>query len=140
MGIAVGMAVVMAEDTVVAVVEVLGGIIVATVTVMVMVITADTDTVGGVILIAGAILTGGAIGGAIPIGGVILTGGATLTGGVTLTIPLMVPTMILTTILILMKAMKGRRCLQKGLLPRRDQYSNLLIGNSVRTLRVTTLM
>jgi len=123
-GIAVGMAVVMAEDTVVAVEEVVGGIMVATVTVMVVVITADTDTVGGVILIAGAI----------PIGGVILTGGATLT------IPLMVPTMIPTTSLIPTKAMKGRRCLRKGLLPRRDQDNNLLIGTFVRTQRVTTLM
>ena len=91
---------------------------------MAMAITGDTDTVGGVILIVGAIPTGGVI----------------LTGGVTLTIPLMVPTMIPTTILISMRAMEGRRCLQKGLLPRRNRDNNLLIGTFVRTQRVTTPM
>ena len=99
-----------------------------TATAIAMAITGDTDTVGGVTLIGGAIHTGGVI------------GGVTLIGGVILTILLMVRTMIPTTILISTKAMKGRRCLQKGLLPRRNRDSNLLIGTSVRTRKVTSLM
>ncbi len=132
MGTAVRMAVVMAGDMVAAVEEVLEGIMVATVMAMAMVmaIMADMVTVGGVIL----------IGGVIPIDGVIRTGEVMgRAGGVTLTIPLMVPTMIPTTFLILTKAMEGRRCLQKRLLPRRNRERHLLIGTSARTQRATTL-
>ena len=111
-------------DTVLGMVGVLGVTMVATVTDITMVIMADTDLMGGAIL----------IGGAIPIGGVILTDGITTTGGIIL-ITLMVP----TTILILMKTIEGRRCLQKGILPLRNQGSNLLIGNFVRTRRVIPL-
>ncbi len=144
MGTAVRMAVVMAGDMVAAVEEVLEGIMVATVMAMAMVmaIMADMVTVGGVILIGGVIpidgviRTGEVMGRA---GGVTLIGGAIPTGGVTLTIPLMVPTMIPTTFLILTKAMEGRRCLQKRLLPRRNRERHLLIGTSARTQRATTL-
>ncbi len=131
-GMAVGIAVDMAEATE----EVLGAIMgdTLTATPMAMAIAADTDTVGGVILI------GGVMGGALLTGGVILTAGVTLTGGVTLTIPLMAPTMILITVLIPTKAMEGRWCLQKELLPRRNRNSYHLIGTFVRTQRVTILM
>ena len=84
-------------------------------------ITGDLDMVGGVTLI----------------GGVIRTGGTTLT---ILTIPTIIPSIIPTTILITMRVMGNRRYLQKGLAPRqRQDSSNLLIGTSVRTPRVTTL-
>ena len=97
-------------------------------TVTAMAITGDMDMVGGVIL------TGGA-GGAIP------TGGVPLTGGAILTIPIMIPSTVPTTILITMGVMGNRRCLQKGLaLRQRQGSSNLLIGTSVRTRRVTTHM
>jgi len=59
------------------------------------------------------------------VGGVILTGGA----------PLTIPTMILIT----MRAMGGCRCFHKRLLLRQNRdNSNLLIGTSVRTQKVTT--
>jgi len=120
------MAVGMAVDMVEATEQVLGAIMgdTLTATPMAMAITADTDAVGG----------------AIPTGGVTLTAGVTLTGGVILTIPLMAPTMILITVLIPTKAMEGRWCLQKELLPRRNRNSNHLIGTFVRTQRVTILM
>jgi len=58
------------------------------------------------------------------VGGVILTGGA----------PLTIPTMVLIT----MRAMGGCRCFHKRLLLRQNRdNSNLLIGTSVRTQRVT---
>ena len=64
------------------------------------------------------------------VGGVILTGGATPTGGLTL-----------ITIPIIMGVMGNRQCLRKGL-PLRQHLgnSNLLIGTSARTQRVTTRM
>jgi hypothetical protein len=65
------------------------------------------------------------------VGGVILTGGTTL---------ITIPTIIPTTILITMMAMGDCRCFHKGLLLRQNRdNSNLLIGTSVRTQRVTTL-
>jgi len=76
------------------------------------------------------------VGGVTPTDGVTLTG-ATITGGVTRIIPTLIP----TTILITMKAMEGRPCFQKRYLLRRDRdNSNLLIGTSVRTQRVTIPM
>jgi hypothetical protein len=95
------------------------------------VVTGDMDMGGEAILIGGVIL----IAGVILIGGVTLTDGVIRTGGTTLTIPTMIP----TTILITMRAMEGRRFFQKGvLLWRNRENSNLLIGTSVRTQRVTT--
>ena len=105
--------------------EVVGAIMGDTLTATAMAITGDMDMAGGVIVTGGVIL----------IGGVILTDGVILIGGITLTIPTMIP----TTTLILMKAMRGRRCFHKELLLRPNgDNSNLLIGSSVRTQRVTT--
>jgi hypothetical protein len=60
-----------------------------------------------------------------------MVGGVILTGGTTLTIP--------TMILITMKAMRACRCFHKRLILRQNLgNSNLLIGTSVRTQRVTT--
>jgi hypothetical protein len=90
------------------------------------------DMGGRVILTGGAIPTDGII---IPIGGVILIAGVILTGGLTR----IIPTMTLTTILIPMRTMKGRRCFHKELLLRRSRNNNnLLIGTFVRTQRDTT--
>ncbi len=89
--------------------EVVGAIMEDTLTAMAMAITGDMDMD--------------------MVGGVILTGGA----------PLTIPTMIPTTILITMRAMGGCRCFHKRLLLRQNRdNSNLLIGTSVRTQRVTT--
>ncbi len=66
-----------------------------------------------------------------------MVGGVILTGGV----PLTIPTMISTMILITMRAMEGCGCFHKRLLLRQNRdNSNLLIGTSVRTQRVTTPM
>jgi len=105
--------------------EVVGAIMGDTLTATAMAITGDMDTVGGVIL----------IGGVTPIGGVIPTGGVILTGGTILTIPTMIP----TTVLITTRAPEGRRRCHEGLLLQQNlDKSNLLIGTSVRTQRVTT--
>ncbi len=60
-----------------------------------------------------------------------MVGGVILTGGTTLTIP--------TMALITMRDIGGCRCSHKRLLLRQNRdNSNLLIGTSVRTQRVTT--
>ena len=119
--------------------EVVGAIMEDTLMVTAPAITGDMDMAGGVTLIGGVIRIGGAIriGGVIVIGGAILTDGVILIGGTTLTIPTMIP----TTIPIMMRATGNRRCFQKGvpLWQNRDS-SNLLIGTSVRIQRVTTPM
>jgi len=69
--------------------------------------------------------------GAVVATGVAMAGGVILTGGTTLIIP--------TTIPIPMGAMGNRRCLHKELPLRQNRdNSNVLIGTSVRTQRVTT--
>ena len=121
------------EGIVEAMEEAVGAIMEDTLTDTAMAITGDMDMDGGVILIGGAIL----IGGVTVIGGVILTGGVILIGGTTLTIPTMIP----TTIPIMMKATGNRRCFQKGVpLWQNRASSNLPIGTSVKTQRVTTPM
>ena len=96
-----------------------------TATAMAMAITGDLDMVGGVILTGGVIL----------MGEVTPTGGVTLTGGTALTIPTIIP----TTILIIMRTTEDRRCLHERLHLRQNwDDSNLPIGASVRTQRVTT--
>ena len=72
-------------------------------------------------------------------GDLAMAGGVILTGGTILTIPTIIHTPIPITIPITMGAMGNRRCLHKGLpLPQNPDNSNLLIGTSVRTQRVTT--
>jgi hypothetical protein len=93
--------------------EVVGAIMGDTLTATAMAITGDMDMVGGVILIGEVIPTGGTA--------------------------LIIPIIILTTILITMRAMEGRRCRHKRLhLRQNSDDSNLLIGTSVRSQRVTT--
>jgi len=87
-----------------------------------------TEEVVGAIL--GDTLTATAMAMAIT-GDMDMVGGVILTGGAPLTIP--------TTILITMRAMEGRRCRHKRLhLRQNSDDSNLLIGTSVRSQRVTT--
>ena len=113
--------------------EVVGAIMGDTLTVTGPAITGGMDMAGGVILTGAAIR----IGGVTVIGGAILTDGVILIGGTTLTIPTMIP----TTIPIMMRATGNRRCFQKGIpLWRNRASSNLPIGTSVKTQRVTTPM